>query len=123
MLTNVRFWGDKQTSVPVTQSRLHADQRHSGTSARQRVERELVSGKSELIVLVNGWAVGPWVPGSIADVLRVSRSLLVDSYVTYEYSLVSHFCYTIVVKTGRGVASFVGSLAARSVVIINKLLR
>jgi hypothetical protein len=38
---------------------------------------------------VNGWRVGEAVPGGVADVLRVARMLLVDSYFVYEYSLVA----------------------------------
>jgi hypothetical protein len=49
----------------------------------------LVGNQPELIALVEGWTVGPAVPESVADVLTVARSLLIDSFVTYAYSLVA----------------------------------
>jgi len=48
-----------------------------------------VDGQDELITLLEDWTVGRAVPKSVADVLSVARSLLIDSYLTYEYSLVS----------------------------------
>jgi len=38
---------------------------------------------------INQWTVGEAVPPGVADVLRVARTLLIDSYYEYEYSLVA----------------------------------
>src|SRR5258708_22147690 len=45
--------------------------------------------QSELAACVEGWAIGDAVPEPIADVLRVARMLLIDSYYEYSYSLVA----------------------------------
>jgi hypothetical protein len=50
---------------------------------------DLVDSQDELIAIVDDWTVGQAVPASVADVLNVARSLLIDSYLTYEYSLVA----------------------------------
>lgn len=50
---------------------------------------EVAASQPELVVLVDDWIVGPTVPESVADVLRVARSLLIDSYLTFPYSLVA----------------------------------
>jgi hypothetical protein len=36
---------------------------------------------------VNGWELSGQVAGGVAYILRVARSLLVDSYITYDYAL------------------------------------
>lgn len=38
---------------------------------------------------INRWTVGDAVPPGVADVLRVARTLLIDSYYEYDYSLVA----------------------------------
>jgi hypothetical protein len=50
---------------------------------------EVAGSQIELVALVDGWTVGPAVPESVADVLSVARSLLIDSYALYAYSLVA----------------------------------
>ena len=49
----------------------------------------LFSDQAALAEQVGRWQVDQAVPEGIADVLRVARALLVDSYHVYEYSLVA----------------------------------
>lgn len=59
--------------------------------AREAHQRwsEVAGSKVELIALVDRWTVGPAVPGSVGDILSVARSLLIDSYELFAYSLVA----------------------------------
>jgi len=48
-----------------------------------------VADHGALVARIEAWTVSDAVPESIADVLRVARALLIDSYFIYEYSLVA----------------------------------
>lgn len=50
---------------------------------------ELFPNQTTLAELVSEWRVCDEVPGGVADVLRVVRRLVVDSYYVYEYSHVA----------------------------------
>jgi hypothetical protein len=45
--------------------------------------------QDDLVHLISRWQVGEAVPGGIADVLRTARSLIVDSYYEYDYTVVA----------------------------------
>lgn len=49
----------------------------------------VVIDQSALAARVEGWTVCDAVPEPVADVLRVARMLLIDSYYEYSYSLVA----------------------------------
>jgi len=50
---------------------------------------EYVADHDDLVARVDAWTVSDAVPELIADVLRVARALLIDSYFIYDYSLVA----------------------------------
>jgi hypothetical protein len=74
-------WRDDTDKVPHLNGEAyrHPDPRWKG----------VVVDQAELADRVNHWTVGDAVPEKVADVLRVARTLLIDSYTTYDYSLVA----------------------------------
>jgi len=51
--------------------------------------QEAFSAQADVATRVSDWAVGDAVPAPVADVLRVARMLLIDSYYVYDDSLVA----------------------------------